>query len=207
MKVFVGLLALVALVSADHLYDDIDWTTVRPAHERLQLPENIRKLAEQSKPLGRIVGGTEAVPNSIPSMAALLLTAAEGIFFCGGSLISPSFILTAAHCLDGVIQVQVILGAHRWNELEGSQIRRFTNSFTQHQAWNPATLVNDVALINLGEPVPLSFAVQLIALPRHQDVTNSFNGASARLSGWGMDSDAATGVSPVLREVFTAVQY
>ncbi|KRT82698.1 Trypsin [Oryctes borbonicus] len=174
----------------------------------LELPEAIRnKMTIQFESFReRIVGGNEAFPNSIPFQAALLLTAAQGTFFCGGSLISQRFVLTAAHCFDGVVQVQVILGAHRVQDMfESTQVRMFTTRFTRHPGWNSANLLNDIAIIELPEPAPLSLAIQVIGLPRYQDVTDSFAGRSARLSGWGLDSDSATAISPVLREVFVDV--
>jgi secreted trypsin-like serine protease len=44
----------------------------------------------------RIAGGTEAVPGEFPWTVALFK---HGQHFCGGSLISPTHILTAAHCV------------------------------------------------------------------------------------------------------------
>ena len=46
----------------------------------------------------RIVGGQEATPHSYPFQVALFI--GEG-YFCGGSIISDQWILTAAHCIDG----------------------------------------------------------------------------------------------------------
>lgn len=48
----------------------------------------------------RIVGGTEATPHSWPHQVALFI---DDKFFCGGSLISKEWVLTAAHCMDGLV--------------------------------------------------------------------------------------------------------
>jgi len=46
----------------------------------------------------RIVGGTEAPINSWPWQA--MLRRKDGTQFCGGTLIDPLWIVTAAHCIE-----------------------------------------------------------------------------------------------------------
>nr|ABZ04021.1 serine protease 13 [Costelytra zealandica] len=204
MKVLVAILAIAALVYAE---EDLDWSTVKPKDIRIPWPvgAELTPILKQFYDNSRIVGGTEAAPNSIPYQAALLLTAAAGTFFCGGSLISTRYVLTAAHCLDGVVQVEVRLGAHQVNVNEASQVRLFTSTFVQHSAWNAANLQNDIAVIELPQAVTLSASIQILPLPTYSDVGNNFSGTSARISGWGLDSDSSTAISPVLRQVFADV--
>ena len=51
----------------------------------------------------RITGGEEAIPHSYPHQVSLQM---DTMGFCGGSLISDEWILTAAHCMEGLV---------RWN--------------------------------------------------------------------------------------------
>jgi len=48
----------------------------------------------------RIVGGNEAIAGSWPWQVAIT-TAGGSRPYCGGSIISKEWILTAAHCVDG----------------------------------------------------------------------------------------------------------
>ncbi len=76
-------------------------------------------------------------------------------WFCGATIISADWILTAAHCTDGGRSFEVILGAHNKNIVEPTQVRIMATEFTMHPKWNSARLQNDVALIKL--PTPVSF--------------------------------------------------
>lgn len=53
-------------------------------------------------PENKIVGGTEVDPNSFPFMISLQRKFLNKfVHACGGTILSQSTILTAAHCLDG----------------------------------------------------------------------------------------------------------
>ena len=48
----------------------------------------------------RIVGGSAARVNSWPWQVMLIRT--SGSQFCGGSLVDPYWVVTAAHCVNGI---------------------------------------------------------------------------------------------------------
>ncbi|KAI4466680.1 chymotrypsin-related [Holotrichia oblita] len=214
MKSFLVLALTVILVQAGVDFPEIKPRNIEP-HFRSILPT----ILESDHT--RIVGGNEVEAHSRPYQAALLLQHSDGTFFCGGSLISRKFVLTAAHCVEGykkcqpksnllktntksyfsVTSAEVILGAHQFRENEEGQIRLHATKFHIHNGWNKWFLINDIATIELDEEVKLTNTIQLISLPNRLDVGNNFANNDAVVSGWGLDSDQSTVVSPVLREV------
>lgn len=63
-----------------------------------RVPVNISLCAIKTRKL--IVGGKKAEPKEFPHMTAVGFNSNEGgiVWLCGGTLISETFILTAAHC-------------------------------------------------------------------------------------------------------------
>merc|ERR1712051_531388 len=66
--------------------------------------------APRTKPFEfKIVGGHEAAHHEWPWQVALFV---DDAWFCGGSLISDEWVMTAAHCADGAGYFDVMAGAH-----------------------------------------------------------------------------------------------
>lgn len=70
-----------------------DWTKIQPDAAYVNPLSNV-----SSSVSPRVVGGREVYPNSKPYQVGLII---DGVQFCGGSLISRTFVLTAGHCIEG----------------------------------------------------------------------------------------------------------
>lgn len=154
--------------------------------------------------LPTIMGGQPAEMGEWPWQAAVMVSAN----FCGGTLIHPSWVLTAAHCLYTPTKeryptdaVQIVLGDYNLYVSEEHEQHFTVDQVLIHPDVNLATYNNDVALLHLTTPAIINDYVKPIALTANpEDEALVAPATLATVTGWGATKENG-GLTPVLREV------
>jgi len=197
MKFLLLAAALLALASAaPHLKKPYrDLSKVRDARE-LHPHWSPKARLPAPKSSGKIVGGTETAEGQYPHQVALFIGPLGGSF-CGGSILSPNKILTAAHCCDGQSTIEVVAGAHNIRMNEPTQQSVVTTDLTVHEEWASFLIMNDVCILTLPIALPLSDRIATVNLPTVDIAVD----VTLTASGWGRPSDSTGSISDVLRHV------
>ncbi|KAM5236236.1 kallikrein-1 [Ctenodactylus gundi] len=135
----------------------------------------------------RIIGGQECVKNSQPWQVALYR---YSDFQCGGVLVDPMWVLTAAHCAND--NYQIWLGRHDLFGHEATaQFILVSKSFIhpdfnmslleEHPASPNDDFSHDLMLLHLKTPAQITDAVQVLGLPTKEPE----EGSTCLASGWG----------------------
>ncbi|NXE00070.1 CTRL protease, partial [Chaetorhynchus papuensis] len=145
----------------------------------------------------RIVNGQNAMPGSWPWQVSLQTR--SGSHFCGGSLISQYWVVTAAHCNFNPSAHVVVLGEYNLaSNAEAVQVRTVARAIT-NPGWNPNTMNNDITLLRLSTPAQLGSRVSTISLAPANLVLP--NNARAVTTGWGRTNPNSQALATVLQQV------
>ena len=161
--------------------------------------------------LSRIVGGEDAVENSWPMIVSLRLDGSND-HSCGGTIVSKSYVMTAAHCLRRVTienPVGITIAAGMTNRSDPLQIIRNVDRIHVHP--NYAGVVgdyrHDIALVHIDQPFIFESnatitktCVHLIDSP---SLTSEYPQSGTPLSviGWGVVASGSIYLPDILQQV------
>uniref|UniRef100_A0A1B6DUP3 Peptidase S1 domain-containing protein n=1 Tax=Clastoptera arizonana TaxID=38151 RepID=A0A1B6DUP3_9HEMI len=134
----------------------------------------------------KIIGGYSAKAGEYPFQVSLRSKVDySGTYghFCGASLIGPSLVLTAAHCVSSRVNepanYYVTVGSNELNSIAQS---RSLQSIAVHPYYNQDTVENDIAILKLVSPFIVdNVTVRVVEL----QTLNVRQGTNCSVSGWG----------------------
>jgi trypsin len=149
------------------------------------------------------IGGINATLGEFPHQA--LIGYKDGtLWACGGSLVSPNFVLTAAHCSaphEYGPASHVTLGSNSRTDSDAFTVVVEVAKLIDHPNYSATTMQNDISLIKLQQKVLLNQRVLPICLPSKQYTSNN-----AIVTGFGLtgfDEKASVNLLKVTLERFT----
>jgi secreted trypsin-like serine protease len=134
-------------------------------------------------PAGAVVGGMETPVGAFPW---IVQTETDDEVSCTGSLITPSVVLTAAHCVVDDPPTTVVLGRQRTSGTGGRRVRVVRTTYDERfvRAVRDETgLVGDIGLLGLARPVR---DVAPVALPGPESAPLLYPGRQPVIAGWGV---------------------
>ncbi|MFC7840581.1 trypsin-like serine protease [Streptomyces sp. NPDC057382] len=163
----------------------------------------------------KIIGGTETTISTAPWMAQLHYYDDRGTsstgddlgFFCGGAVVAPTKILTAAHCVKGYDwkgNGAVVTGTSQLpdgDDLHGGTVTGVWRQWS-HPSYSATTIDNDIAVLTL--PVPVKATP--IRMTTSGDTTSYQAGTSAKVYGWGRTSSTSDAISDTLKTATLPLQ-
>lgn len=133
----------------------------------------------------RIVGGSNAKPGAWPWQVTMDYTGHFAPHWCGGSIVTPYWIITAAHCFVYGIdpkEYTIVAGEYDLNAVEGYEQNMTIDKIIKHPKYD--ALHNhdyDVAMIKLKNPIQYNTHVRPVCLAK----TEFDIGTNCFISGWG----------------------
>ncbi|XP_006896892.1 PREDICTED: transmembrane protease serine 11G-like [Elephantulus edwardii] len=132
-----------------------------------------------SSSMERIALGDDAKKSAWPWQASLQI---DGIHFCGASLISQEWLLTAAHCFDNYKNPR-LWTASFGTTLQPPLMRRDVESIIIHENYAAHKHEDDIAVVKLATPVTFSDNIGRICLP--EATFEVFPTTKLFVTGWG----------------------
>lgn len=163
-----------------------------------QLPEVVR---EEGKDL--IVGGTIVDSgDKYPFLAWIGDKDLSGLMqFCGGTLIAPRIVLTAAHCT----YTQQHKNANIYTKFRLADFKRDRGTarnvinWKRHAFYDADTMTNDIALLLLNESVPAEVA-KPVKLSKGKGILDDEEEGERTIVGWGTTDTQCKNYDTYLRE-------
>ncbi|XP_038077281.1 uncharacterized protein LOC119745130 [Patiria miniata] len=143
-------------------------------------------------PFSRIVGGAPSHIANWPWIGSYQLS--HGLHWCGATLISPRWAVTAAHCGRNH---QIVFGSSLLDTPSDYPHGYRIAQFFIHPEYDDLTHKNDIALVKLATPVRYTDTIQPACLETEDDEVDKYD--TCHVAGWGHTSFGGN-VSPVLKE-------
>lgn len=139
----------------------------------------------KANPLSRIVNGHKAVNYQFPWHCSLHITktSSEQKTYCGGALIAPYFVLTAASCVRNASSIQVDIGSIVFAPPYETH---FSTQYQIYPQFDEQYKNHNIAVIRLATSVTFTINIRAILLPRMSEQNDTFESLNTYVSGFGV---------------------